>query len=205
MPPPARPFGDNFVLAVRHYLSTNRLTSLGQINGEILADIAQQFHDHHAAQQKTRKKRGEATPEEIAIYEAYPRKVARGNAIISIRSAMPRYRGNLLEVVQRYAHCVARWPNGYRYKEGRDLCPHPATWFNRESYLESEREWLPAGMFTREDDRKTSDYGVAQPALSEPENWSAQIKDHETLGILAPRSWDSIIDFDKKRIIKHCS
>ena len=42
----AETYGHRFSLAVAEYLKANNLKSLGQINGRILADIAQQFHDN---------------------------------------------------------------------------------------------------------------------------------------------------------------
>lgn len=171
-----RAFGDNLVLAVRQYLQQNNLISLGQINAVILADIAQQYYEHHQAQEKQRSKRGDATEEELSVYNLYPRKVARRDAIAAIRNAARKIPIAVLrERTALFGRCVGRWPEKYRYKDGRDLCPHPATWFNRESYLEDEKEWLPAGMFTREDDPKTNGQRMeVVNVMIEPAGWRDQ-------------------------------
>lgn len=185
-----RAYGDEFVLAVRHYLQTNNLKSLGQINAEILADLSQKFHDHHEAQQKQRKKKEIGGPVEREIYQAYPRHVAPQNAYAAIRLALGKTDcGHLKERVQKFASCVARWPASYRYKEGRDLVPHPATWFNRGSWEESEKEWLPAGMFTQEQDRAGGGSPQRQDSpLPEPQGWRDIFKDY----IHKDRPWSQL-------------
>lgn len=42
----AETYGHRFSLAVAEYLKVNNLSSLGKINGRILAEIAQAFHDN---------------------------------------------------------------------------------------------------------------------------------------------------------------
>lgn len=77
-----------------------------------------------------------------AIYAAYPRKVGKVAAMKAIKAAMkgsnvvrvtPEF---LLAAATNYAQNVATWP-------AKDLgfVPHPATWFNRGSYLDDPREW----------------------------------------------------------------
>lgn len=43
---PAETYGSRFAASVAEYLTANGLKSLGQINGRILAEIAQRFHDN---------------------------------------------------------------------------------------------------------------------------------------------------------------
>ncbi len=205
----SRPFGDNLVLAVRKYLNDNSLKSLGQINAEVLADIAERYYSHF---QELHKKKRATKPgwsqEEIAIYEAYPRKVAPEDAVRAIRNAMQGTTGEtLLESTRRYGAAVLRWPASYRYKEGRDLVPHPATWFNRGSYRDDPKEWVPAGMFTRPDDPQGGVGRVLQEShhssLGEPAlGWRERVKESEDLAIFAGRSWDTINDYYKKQIIR---
>ncbi len=203
-----RPYGDNFVLAVRKYLHDNSLKSLGQINAEILADLAQRFQDHYAGQQKAKKKSGDATPEELAIYDLYPRKVARADAIEAIRYALNQTdRETLSRATQLYASCVGRWPKSYRFNEGRDLVPYPATWFRAGRWSDDPKEWLPAGMFTREDDAgdKAPGHRAVEIPLSEPQGWNERVKGHEDLGVFEGRLWESINPYYQKQIIKLCS
>lgn len=67
-------YGEAFAASVKEYLSINRMTSLGQINGPILADLAQRFQDHHEAQEKIAKKKErkftQPTPQEVTDFSA---------------------------------------------------------------------------------------------------------------------------------------
>jgi hypothetical protein len=66
---------------------------------------------------------------EEAIYEAYPRKVARKNALKAIAKALKSVPHEvLLEKTKAYAASVVGKDPNY--------IPHPATWFNGERYLD---------------------------------------------------------------------
>lgn len=84
------------------------------------------------------------SPEILAIYDAYPRKVGRQDAIKAIRNAL-KVSGlpaaTMLERVQLYAKIC---------NDPREFMPHPATWFNRGSYSDDPKEWV------RQDLRSTS-------------------------------------------------
>ena len=82
----------------------------------------------------------------LQIYEAYPRKVGRRDALRSIERALERlprelkWEGNeedlpywLLGKVEEYAKTPAG-NRGY-------LTPHPSTWFNQSRYLDDPKEW----------------------------------------------------------------
>jgi hypothetical protein len=84
------------------------------------------------------------TPAEI--YGAYPRKVNRPAAFRAIEKALAAGvpAATLLERTQSYAAAVAGWPAAFRFtREGRDVVPHPATWFNAEGYADDEETWQP--------------------------------------------------------------
>jgi len=72
-----------------------------------------------------------------SIYAAYPRKVGRSDAIKAINNALkvttPKA---LLLAVNAYSDATTRWP-----ASDRQFIPHPATWFNRGSYMDDPREW----------------------------------------------------------------
>lgn len=85
------------------------------------------------------------TPE--MIYQAYPRKVGKADALKAIVAAMHK-RGcptmgysspaeYMLSCVKQYAAAVAKWP-----KDEQRFVPHPATWFNRGSYDDDPKEWV---------------------------------------------------------------
>lgn len=87
-----------------------------------------------------------------AIYQAYPRKIGKQAALKAIRAAIKQVDRSgpldghdsagsyLLERVQTYAAAVAQWP-----ARDQEFVPHPATWFNRGSYLDDPREWQAKG------------------------------------------------------------
>jgi hypothetical protein len=68
------------------------------------------------------------------IYESYPRKVARKSALRAIKNALKKEDHEAL-LQKTIAYAKAR--------EGADpqFTPHPATWFNRESYNDNPKEW----------------------------------------------------------------
>lgn len=202
---PPRPFGDSFADSLRHYLKTNNLKQ-SQLTHAIVSDLAQRHFDHHEAQKKTRKAKGDATKEERDVYEAFPRKVGKIEALSAIRSALQKVAPEvLLKATQLYGACVSKWPAAYRYPEGRDICPNPATWFNQGRWQDDQKHWLPAGMFQREDDMAATS-PRRQESLSEPgEGWRDQVKAHETLAIFVGRDWNTINDHYKKLIIRHAT
>jgi hypothetical protein len=75
----------------------------------------------------------------LAIYSAYPKHVAKGDALKAIRSviASGRTPGELLERTEAYAAAVARWPEEERSR----FVPHPATWFRRGSFDDDPAAW----------------------------------------------------------------
>jgi hypothetical protein len=81
------------------------------------------------------------------IYNAYPRKVGKADAIKAIKKAQGytpetcskaqgRYH-HLLERTQAYAAATAKWS-----VDDQRFIPHPATWFNRGSYHDDPKEWV---------------------------------------------------------------
>ena len=73
----------------------------------------------------------------MALYKAYPRKVARGAALKAIRKALLSKDSigfdALMDAVQEYA----------KAKEGqeRQYIPHPSTWFNQERWDDDREDW----------------------------------------------------------------
>ena len=76
------------------------------------------------------------------IYQAYPRHIGKAAALKAIKAAVKRMQSRdanedavafLLERTKLFAAS----PDGNKGK----FTPHPATWFNRESYLDNEQEW----------------------------------------------------------------
>ncbi len=82
------------------------------------------------------------------IYEVYPRKVGRAAAVKAIVAALRRvqrgeYQDKAMDLpsaadgIRRRAEMFAKSDSGRRGK----MTPHPATWFNRSSYLDDPKEW----------------------------------------------------------------
>lgn len=73
----------------------------------------------------------------IEIYEAYPRKVGRPNAIRAIYKALTKYSANIL--LSR-TKAFAATCNG-----DIEFCPNPATWFNQERFNDDPSTWKRNG------------------------------------------------------------
>lgn len=72
-----------------------------------------------------------------AIYQVYPRKQGKADALKAIEKAMKSVRPQmLLERTMAYATAVARWSD-----HDRQFIPYPATWFSRGSYDDDPRTW----------------------------------------------------------------
>jgi len=71
-----------------------------------------------------------------ALYDAYPKKVGRGQAVKAIRTALKKIAfTELLDAVQRYAKT--------RKGEDPQFTPNPATWFNGERWLDKVETTKP--------------------------------------------------------------
>jgi hypothetical protein len=67
----------------------------------------------------------------LSVYNAYPKKVAKPNALRAIKKALQKVPfATLLALTQEYAQLVAN-------KE-RQYIPHPASWFNSEGYNDND-------------------------------------------------------------------
>lgn len=83
----------------------------------------------------------------LMIYQAYPRHIAREAALKAIAQAVKRMvrdkdAPNDLEArraLWRAAKAYSESPAGRN--PDRQLIPHPATWFNRGSYMDDPKEW----------------------------------------------------------------
>jgi hypothetical protein len=78
-----------------------------------------------------------------AIYAIYPKKKAPRHAKKAIDAAAKRLNGRepeplayLLDRTRMYATAVSVWS-----EDDRRFVPHPATWFNADSFDENPREW----------------------------------------------------------------
>ncbi|MFL6427869.1 MAG: hypothetical protein ACJ71S_06465 [Acidobacteriaceae bacterium] len=91
-----------------------------------------------------------------AIYQQYPRKVAKKDALkaigkaIAMLQASGRTEREAQEYLYRRAQAFAKSPAG----QNGEYTPHPTTWFNRGSFDDDEREWQRPGDNGAADGRK---------------------------------------------------
>ena len=82
-------------------------------------------------------KRASISDEAEAIYQSYPRKTAKLDALAAITKALKTTDAEaLLKATKAYAAAVSRWP-----KDRQQYIPQPATWFNGGRYLDDPSAW----------------------------------------------------------------
>lgn len=71
------------------------------------------------------------------IYEAYPKKVAKKDALKAIQRVLKEYDpAKILSATLDYAEAVARWPEG-----DRRFVPYPAKWYDRGDFNNDPKTW----------------------------------------------------------------
>lgn len=101
------------------------------------------------------------------IYQAYPRRVAKQNALKAIRKALKLESPEvLLEATEAFAAVSSRWP-----AEQREYIPHPASWFNAGRYADDRADW----------ERKTSKNPLDNPPQLDPEIMDQVMADAATM------------------------
>lgn len=82
------------------------------------------------------------------IYELYPRKVGKKEALKKIEIALREINfDEMCRIVSLYAECVKN--------KDPDYVPYPATWFNKGRYLDDPKEWK-----SKEEAETKIEYGV---------------------------------------------
>ena len=99
------------------------------------ADVAARVAKHRAAKQSATESTTESNQWDIeAVYEAYPKKVGKPKALISIQKAVEKHGYSLvLDRTKQYARAVTDKESQY--------IPHPATWFNQERFNDDPATW----------------------------------------------------------------
>lgn len=94
-----------------------------------------------AAPDPKREEKADLEKAALAIYDAYPRKISRPDALRAIRKAMTKVDpADLLKKTLEYAAA--------RQGEDDKFTPHPATWFNAERYNDKPETWKSSGPAT---------------------------------------------------------
>ncbi len=114
---------------------------------QVTPDWVYQRIDLELPKWRKRAAAAEAPEEAETIYQAYPLKVGKADALKAITAALKVHSyAYLLERTELFAGCVSRWPASYRYgTTGRDTVPHPSTWFNRGSFEDDPQTWTRIG------------------------------------------------------------
>jgi hypothetical protein len=74
----------------------------------------------------------------LEIYEIYPLKVGRPEAIKAILNAFQKAEpAALLEATAAYAKATTLWP-----EDEKKYIPHASTWFNQERYADDRSNWI---------------------------------------------------------------
>ncbi len=84
------------------------------------------------------KKEGGAGETEL-IYSFYPRKIAKEPAFRAITKALKKYPELREQILERTKAMGEAWKN----EPDKQFCPHPATWFNSERYLDEPETYKP--------------------------------------------------------------
>jgi hypothetical protein len=93
------------------------------------------------------RKRSGVVPEAEQIYNLFPKKVGREDALRAISAALKKHSLEyLLDKTNQFRECVESWPTAYRYfQDGGDRCPHPASWYNAGRFADDPKEWRRHG------------------------------------------------------------
>ena len=152
---------------------------------------------------KKERKKASIAEDAAKVYDLYPKKVARDDALVAITKALKVHPLDyLMDKTSRFAECVKAWPSSYRYfQDGGDRCPHGASFFNSGRFQDDEKEWRRAGARSaparpvtpiqqkmtaeqEEEDRKALERYLAMP---EPEKGTLQhslwVEAHRTAAV----------------------
>jgi uncharacterized protein YdaU (DUF1376 family) len=97
------------------------------------------------------------------LYDRYPRKVGRRGALLAIEKALIRLMkgegGRVLNLEQALAFTEAQVSTFSDARANQDpaFTPHPATWFNRSSYLDDSKEWISHEGQRQQHERQSSE------------------------------------------------
>lgn len=119
-------------------------------NADVTVVVTPMYEDEDEVKDLGSKKKKMTDCEDV--YLAYPRKIGKGAALKAIDKAISRLlfgeannpisnRDEAVVFLCQRSALFARAPAG----NNGDFTPHPATWFNRSSYLDDESEWSKSG------------------------------------------------------------
>jgi hypothetical protein len=135
----------------------------------------------------------------MALYMAYPRKVARKVGLIAIKNALSEESFDvLMDAVQEFS----------RAREGQEsqYTPHPATWFNAERWTDDRADWwvgrrpdVPAETAWEKVREAISRFGTRDPAGA---RGSLDGPTASTVKALGWQNLCSMTDFNRDRLFQ---
>jgi hypothetical protein len=125
------------------------------------------------------------------IYQAYPRHIAKDDALKAITTALKKHEFEyLLDKTTQFGEAVKSWPSSYRYmKDGRDTCPYPASWFNAGRFMDEPHEWRRHGARTGAPHQKVT-------SIEEPDGWRKEFPEY----VNKDKPWASLPESDQRFI-----
>ena len=135
----------------------------------------------------------------MALYMAYPRKVARKAGLIAIKNALSEESFDvLMDAVQEFA----------KAREGQEsqYTPHPATWFNAERWTDDRADWwvgrrpdIPAESAWEKVREAISRFGLGSPVEAR------ESLDGPTVSAVKKIGWQnlcSMTEFNRDRVFQ---
>ena len=157
-------------MAFRDKLIAACTTKAQELNRKLrsleIVDCAAALHEDSMRERR----KAAIVPEAEQIYQAYPLKVGKEDALRAISGALKKREFSyLMAKTTQFGECVSSWPSSYRYtNEGRDLVPHAASWFNAGRYEDAPEAWKRFGA------RKAANSYIPP---QEPSNWRSAFPD----------------------------
>ena len=101
----------------------------------------QSLQEEEKDKEEDKEKEKEARPTAEQIFNAYPKKVAKQDALRAITKAFAfASPEQLLEATTAFGAATANWED-----KDKPFIPHPATWFNGGRYNDDRGEWTRGG------------------------------------------------------------
>ena len=129
---------------------------------------------------------------EEKIYQAYPRKIGKQDAVRSIKKALKHTDPHeLLSKVEEYAREITRYGLNSKHKNWNKV-PHPSSWFNQQRYELDGAEWTACF--------REGDYFEEKKApsiSSEPQGWRDKVKEQYPSARMESYSWELFYNQNK--------
>ena len=109
--------------------------------GYPIATLQEKEKEERKEKEKKDQEGGMGETDAERIYNLYPRKVGRGTAIKAITKALT------VQPVEKLIESTKQMAEAWRLEPDKHFCPHAATWFNGERYLDPPESYKPHSPF----------------------------------------------------------